>query len=287
MLGQVGEVRHVIVLGRPEEVLALVAKEGLVQEHGATRLARDRLGHEGCVHALLGGELLDDQASGHDVVGAAHGLGEAQLDAVLGRAGGVVGVLHRDGHLLEHQRGLAAQVVGVVHGREVEVARIVLGLELVLAVGVEVLDLGAHIGDVAHLVCLGEDLQQAVARVAVKGLAGGRVHVAEDARHAGLGRTPRQECEGVGVREGQHVGLLQRHEAVDGRAVKADALLKGLLELLRRDGKGLEVAQDVGKPKADKADVSLLDGSKNEVDVLLAAHADSFQGSAGKFFDPD
>ena len=197
----------------------------------------------------------------------------------------MVGVLHRDGHLLEHQRGLAAQVVGVVHGREVEVARIVLGLELVLAVGVEVLDLGAHVGDVAHLVCLGEDLQQAVARVAVKGLAGGRVDVAEHAGHAGLGRAPRQEREGV--REGQHVGLLQRHEAVDGRAVKADALLKGLLELLRRDGKGLEVAQDVGKPKADKADVSLLDGSKNEVDVLLAAHADSFQGSAGKFFDPD
>ena len=280
VLPEVRKVRRMVVLGGPEEVLAVVVEQRLVQEHGAAGLAGDGLGHEGGVHALLGGELLDDQTGGHDVVRAAHGLGVAQLDAVLGRAGGVIGVLNRDGHLLEHERGLAAQVVGVVKRGEVEVARVVLGLELGLAIGVEVLDLGADVGDVALLVRLGEDLEQAGARVALEGLAVGRVHVAEDAGHGGLARAPRQHAEGIGVGEGEHVGFLEGDEAVDGGAVEADALLKRLLKLLGRDRERLEVAQNIGEPQTDEADIALLDGTQDEIDVLLAAHADSSSGSA-------
>ena len=224
--------------------------------------------------------MLDDEAGGHDVVRAAHGLGVAQLDTVLGRAGGVVGVLHRDGHLLEHERGLATQVVGVVHRRKVEVAGVVLGLKLGLAVGVEVLELRADVGDEALLVRLGEDLEQAGARVALEGLAVRGVDVAEDASDRRLARAPREHGEGVRIREREHVGLFHRDETVDGRAVEADALLERLLELLGRDRERLEVAQNVGEPKAHEADVALLDGAQDEIDVLLAAHADSSRGSA-------
>ena len=51
-----------------------------------------------------------------------------------------------------------------------------------------------------------------------------------------------------------------------------DALLERLLEVLGGDGERLEVAEHVGEPKAHETDVALLDGAKDEVDVLLVCH---------------
>ena len=269
---ELGEVRLVLLLGGPEEVLAVMVEQGLVEEHRGARGRADGLGHERGVHALGGGLLLDDQARRHDVVGAAHGLGEAQLDAILGRAGGVIGVLHRDRHLLERERGLAAQVVGRVHGREVEVARVVQRHGVEVVIEVEVLHLGAHVGNEALLLGAREHVLEAAARVALEGLARRGVDVAEDARHAGLAGAPRQQGEGAGVREGEHVRLLEGGEAVDGRPVEADALLEGLLQLLGRNRERLEVSKHVREPEPHEADVALLDGPQDEVDVLLAAH---------------
>ncbi len=79
-----------------------------------------------------------------------------------------------------------------------------------------------------------------------------------------------QQLEGVGVGAGQHVALLHPAEAVDGRTVEVHALVEGALQLGRRDGERLELAEHVGEPEADEADAALLDGAQHV--VLLAFH---------------
>ena len=71
-------------------------------------------------------------------------------------------------------------------------------------------------------------------------------------RH-GSGREGRR----VGHRD--HVGLLDRVEAGDRGAVEAHAALEGVLELGAVDREGLELAEDVGEPEADEAQVQVLD----------------------------
>ena len=72
--------------------------------------------------------------------------------------------------------------------------------------------------------------------------------------------------DGVGL--GEHVGLVHAGEALDGRAVEADALAEGALELRRRDGHGLQRPEHVGEPEADEANVALLERTKDEVFLL-------------------
>jgi len=261
VLADLGKMRGVIVLRRPEEVLAVMVEKRLVQEHRGARGPRDGLGHERSEHVLRGSLLLDDETSSHDVVGAAHGLGKAKLHAVLRGTGGVEGILDRYGHLLEQKRGGAAQVARGIHGREVEVSRGVQRHRAEVVVKVEVLDLGTDVVDVALLVGLLEDAPEDTARGSLEGLARRRLDVAEHACHATFARTPRKELEGVRHGKGEHVRLLERGKAVNRRAVKADTLLERLLELLRRYRKRLEVAEHVGEPESDEADVSLLDGA--------------------------
>ena len=62
-------------------------------------------------------------------------------------------------------------------------------------------------------------------------------------------------------------------EALDRRAVEADALGERAFELGRCDGDRLEEAQHVGEPQPDETDVSFLDRAKDE--LLLAFHAAS------------
>ena len=130
------------------------------------------------------------------------------------------------------------------------------GVEVV--VEVEVLDARADVQDVALRVRLAEDALEAGARVALERLARGRLDVAEHARDALLLWPPRQNLEGCGVREGEHVRLLGRDEALHGRAIEADALLERLLQVLGGNREALEFAHDVREPKTHEADVALL-----------------------------
>jgi hypothetical protein len=72
---------------------------------------------------------------------------------------------------------------------------------------------------------------------------------------------------------GQHVGLVDTGESLDRRAVEADALVEGPLELGRRDGYGLEEPEHVGEPQPHEADVALLQRPEHE--VFLLAHGAS------------
>ena len=171
------------------------------------------------------------------------------------------GVLHGDGHLLERKRGLAAQIVCHVARRKVKVAGGVERHGIHVVVKVEVLNLGTNVEDVALAVRALEDALEAAARVAGKRLARRRADVAEHARHAALGGAPRQKLERLGIGEGEHVRFLEASKAVNRRAVEANALLKRLLKLLRRDRERLQRAQHVCEPQAHKSNVTLLNGA--------------------------
>ena len=73
-----------------------------------------------------------------------------------------------------------------------------------------------------------------------------------------------------GIREGEHVALLDPAEAVDGRTVELDTLLERGVELDRGDGDGLDLAEHVGEPEPHQADPSFFDGPQHV--VLLVIH---------------
>jgi hypothetical protein len=102
------------------------------------------------------------------------------------------------------------------------------------------------------------------------GLPVGGEQVAEHPRGPGVLAAPRQHLEGRGVGLGQHVGLVDPGEALDGRAVEADPLGEGTLELGRGDGHRLQRPEHVGEPQPDEPDVALFDGAQDE--LLLTVH---------------
>jgi len=75
--------------------------------HAAAVLSEDGLGHEGCIHAVLGGYLLDDQPIGHGAVGHGKSIRIAQIYLMLAGRDLMMAVFHLDAHLLKGQDGLA------------------------------------------------------------------------------------------------------------------------------------------------------------------------------------
>ena len=108
-----------------EEGVVVAAEQRLVHVHAAAVLAVQRLGHEGGVHAVVGRDLLDDQAADHDAVGHDQGLVVVRVDLVLRGGDLVVRGLHGDAEPVEGAHGLLAQVVAQVGGQHVEVAALV------------------------------------------------------------------------------------------------------------------------------------------------------------------
>ena len=256
-LADVGE--EVGVVGVEHRVLAL-AEQAHVGVHPRAVLAEERLGHERGMPAVLHGVLLDRDAVGHAVVGHLQRVGVAHVDLVLAGPDLVVGVLDVDAELLEREHRLAAHVGAGVERGEVEVAALVEDLGRVLVLEQEVLELRADVEGVeAHRARALERSAQDVARVALVGRALGREDVAEHPRDALLVRAPREHREGRGVGHGDHVGLLDGVEAGDRGAVEAHPALEGVVELGRVDRERLELAEDVGEPEADEADVVLVD----------------------------
>ena len=88
---------------------------------------------------------------------------------------------------------------------------------------------------------------------------------------------PRQHLERRRVGLGEHVGLVDPGEALDRRAVEADALVERALELGRRDRDRLEEAEHVGEPQPHEADVALLERPEHEL-LLLVHGAESASG---------
>ena len=96
----------------------------------------------------------------------------------------------------------------------------------------------------------------------------------KDAGHLRVVVVPGQQLEGLGVGAGQHVGLLDPAEPVDGRAVEGHPLVEGVLQLRRGDVEPLGGPEHVGEPQLDEADAPLLHGPEHV--VPLALHRTSF-----------
>ena len=155
----------------------------------------------------LVGLLLNDELGRGDGVGHAQGLGVAQAHAVLRATGGMEGVLHGHGHLLEREDRVAAQIASGIAHRKIEVAHVVERLGRVLVGEVVILQLGAHVEQIAGFLGLAEHATQRIARIAGEGLAVGGAHIAEHAGNAVMARTPRQDLEGRSIGKRQHIGV--------------------------------------------------------------------------------
>ena len=234
--------------------------------HARAVLAEQRLGHERRVQPVLHRVFLDRDPVRHAVVGHLQRVGVAHVDLVLAGADLVVGVLGVDPELLERQHRLAAQVRAGVERRQVEVAAVVEHLGRLRVTEVEVLELGADVEVVeAHLLGALERAAQHVARIALVRRPLGRQDVAEHPPDAGLLGTPRQprERRRIGLRD--HVGLLDRVEAGDRRAVEAHPALERVRQLGDVDRERLQLAEDVGEPEADEPDLLLRDDREDVV----------------------
>jgi hypothetical protein len=119
-----------------------------------------------------------------------------------------------------------------------------------------------------------ERASQRVARVPFEWGAVEVRDVAKDPGYLGVVVVPRQELERLGVRAGQHVGLLHAAEPVNGRAVEGHALVECVLEFGRGDVDSLGGPQHVREPQLDEANAPLL--RRPQHIVPLALHRTSF-----------
>ena len=55
----------------------------------------------------------------------------------------------------------------------------------------------------------------------------------------------------------EHIGILQARKPVDRRAVKADTLFKRDFDIGRRNGDIFQIAENIGEPQSQKANVAL------------------------------
>src|SRR5438034_432093 len=145
----------------------------------------------------------------------------------------MVVVLDRDPHLLESPDRVPPDRRRSVHRRLSEVAAFVESLGPLLVPEEEVLGLRADVERVeAHRLHPLEREAQHVARIAGIGLAVGGDDVADHPAGEAVGQDP----EGRGIRDRDHVGLFDRVEAGDRRAVEAHPVVERALRLLAAGG---------------------------------------------------
>ena len=138
------------------------------------------------------------------------------------------------------------------------------GIRVGLGLEVEVLDLGAGVEREALLAGPVEVALQHERADRRRTGSPERCWMSQNIRATGAS-SPRHghDLEGVRVRHGEHVGLLDPAVALDRGAVEGHALLERTLELGRGDGEALERAEHVGEPEPDEPDAALLDGAQD------------------------
>ncbi len=255
-----GRRREVVLVAGVEECVGAAFEERLVDVHAASRLAVHGLGHEGRVHAVELGDLLDYQPVGHDVVGHLQRLVVAQVDLVLAGADLVVAVFDVDAEVLERSDGLLAQIDGEVSCGHVEVRAVVEQLGALIVREVVVLELRADVEGEAEIRSTLEHALEHIARISGIRRAVRAFDVAEHRRHERALIAPRQDLQGRGIGHRDHVGLLDACEALDRRSVEAHAFVHRGLEFVGRDHERLQEAENVGEPQVDELDLILADG---------------------------
>ena len=259
----VGEVVRVLAV---EELVATAGEERHVRVHARAVLAEQRLRHERRVVAVPGGDLLDDDAVRHRLVGHRERVVVAHVDLVLRRGDLVVVVLDLDADRLERRDRVVAHLGRrILHGHR-EVATLVDRLGALVVLEEEVLELRADVERVeAHLLHALEGELEDVARVALVRRAVGLDDVADHAADLGAELVavvvdgPRHQLERRRIRDRDHVRLLDPVEAGDRRAVEAHPVVERALHLVGRDRERLEVPLEIREPEEDVLDALVLD----------------------------
>ncbi len=237
----------------------------------------ERLGHERRPHTLVEGDLLDDVAERHHVVGHRQRVGVAQVDLLLAGRALVVAELHRDAHLTPARRWRAGGSSAPSRARPGRSSRRCRR--------------GSAPSRRTGRASAGRTRSRGARSRRSRGRwpwpAGGAARGGEsahDGEPSGMVMSqniraewcwpraggPRQHLERrrIGPRDG--VGFGDPGEALDRRAVEADALLEGALEFGGRDRDRLQVSEHVGEPQPDETDVPFLQRAQHE--FLLAIH---------------
>ena len=263
----------------------------LVDVHARTVIAVDRLRHEGRGFAVAVGHVVHAVFVYLHVVGLLGQGTELGAQLVLALRDFVVMLFDRQAHLAHRRQHLGAQVHIAIDGCHREVAaldgramahvafRVVLDgglrafdaiqlVHTVVAAGAEFhtvedeeLGFGADVDGVADAaafhICLG--LLRGTARVAGIALAGGRLDNVADDDRLRLGRE-RIHHDGLGIQHQDHVGLVDRLPAGDGRTVEHDAVAEHVLIDGRDVLRGvMPLAARVGEPQVHIFDVLLLE----------------------------
>ena len=125
--------------------------------------------------------------------------------------------------------------------------------------------------------------------------AGGRLRTAshrgsdvtEDPGDGRIVVVPRQQLEGLRVRPGQNVCLLDPAEAIDARSRRRSCPRPGVVQLGRGDVEPLGRAEDVGEPQLDEADTPLLDRPQYVVPLALHPESLAAAGALSKISPPE
>ncbi len=173
----------------------------------------------------------------------------------------VVAHLNLHAHGFQRQDDLAAHLLRLVTGREVEIAADIVrrgagGKSTVVravALEQEELQFGADVVDVPPLGGPGQRARQYHPWRAERGLSVRAVGVADQARAPPLLRAPREYLVGSRVGHQYHVALEDPCKPLDRRAIEPDSLLEGRLKPADGDRDALDRAQDVGELQADEA----------------------------------
>ena len=164
-------------------------------------------------------------------------------------------------HLLERKADLAADVLAAVLGRDIHVARVVVGDARRLSSGVALEDVELHLRAEGKAVpgALGplHRAAQQGAGIRLEGAAVGVLYITVEPHDLAVLRTPGQFCKSAGVGMQKHIRAHLAAEARNGRGVYRYARAEGPLQLRGHDGDVLLPAVHVAESEANELHVFL------------------------------
>ncbi len=203
----VGELQFGI--GIEECILAVLGKR-TVGVHTAAVDAGNRLGHEGCMEAVLEGNGLGCKLEGDDTVGSGEGIAILEIDLVLAVSNFVVGGFDLKAHLAEGKNNVAPDIFCRVGWCEIEIGAVVLELGCrvpIVHLEQEELKFRAGVERVAHLGCFSHCLAQDETGISFKRLVAVRLDIADEPGNLSFLGSPGEDCIGSQVGLEDHVGF--------------------------------------------------------------------------------
>ena len=250
----------------------------------AAALLFNGLGKERGKQAVLRRDSLHGRAERHEIVGRLKRGGAMKIHLILPRSLFVMGALRAQAHFLQGQADAPADVLPMIEGRHIEIARLVIRLENGLSplVGGKQVKLTFRAklerNPLLHRFALG--LPEQETGVPLKGPAVRIPDGAVEAGHTALRGSPRENRQRIGIRKQEQIGLRHIAEARNGGSVKGNTFFKGVFEIRRQNGDVFLNAEDIAKCQPDKLDIVFLHKLQNIRNSLCHRTRSPFVGRA-------